>query len=275
MARDRSASVPLRELADCAMFAVRLAWQADRRSLLQVLVAQLATALGLMAVLLLIRHAVGGAVTQGGPTTQAPQGEWLIAVIAGLVLLGTGAGILRAVAGARQRVLAVKVDRFALDIVLDAAGRAELPEFEDPAFHDRLQRAVFASRAQPAMVVTALAAGFQAVLTVVAVTAVFAVLVWWLLPFALLAVLPTLKAARDERGPATTCTTRCPRTAGPGSTSNGCSPAATRRRRSAPWGSPERCAGAGRAATVRRSPRSRPCTRSTSDARSWHAWQAT
>ncbi|WP_329378277.1 ABC transporter ATP-binding protein/permease [Streptomyces sp. NBC_01351] len=192
--------MPLRELADCAMFAVRLAWQADRRSLLQVLVAQLATALGLMAVLLLIRHAVGGAVTQGGPTTQAPQGEWLIAVIAGLVLLGTGAGILRAVAGARQRVLAVKVDRFALDIVLDAAGRAELPEFEDPAFHDRLQRAVFASRAQPAMVVTALAAGFQAVLTVVAVTAVFAVLVWWLLPFALLAVLPTLKAARDERG---------------------------------------------------------------------------
>lgn len=119
-------------------------------------------------------------------------------MIAGLVLLGTEAGVLRAVAGARQRVLAVKVDRFALDIVLGAAGRAELPEFEDPAFHDRLQRAVFASRAHPAMVVTALAAGFQAILTVVAVTAVFAVLVRWLLPFALLAVLPTLKAARDE-----------------------------------------------------------------------------
>ncbi|MFG2994630.1 ABC transporter ATP-binding protein [Streptomyces sp. NPDC048257] len=200
MARDEKASVPLRELADCAMFAVRLAWQADRSSLLRVLLAQLVTALGLMAVLLLIRHAVGGAVTQGGTTAQAPQSEWLIGVIAGLVLLGTAAGILRAVAGARQRVLAVKVDRFALDIVLGAAGRAELPEFEDPAFHDRLQRAVFASRAQPAMVVTALAAGFQAVLTVVAVTAVFAVLVWWLLPFALLAVLPTLKAARDERG---------------------------------------------------------------------------
>ncbi|MBW5481277.1 ABC transporter ATP-binding protein [Streptomyces bambusae] len=198
--RDRSAGARLREPVGCALFAVRLAWRADRRCLLQLLIAQLTASLGLVAVLLLIRYALGGAVAPGGRAAPAAPSQWLIAVIAGLVVLGSGAGILRAVAGARQRVLAVKVDRFALGLVLRAAGRVELPEFEDPAFHDRLQRAVFASRAQPAMVVTALAAGLQAVLTVAAVTAVLAVLVWWLLPFVLLAVLPTLKTARDERG---------------------------------------------------------------------------
>ncbi|WP_051717784.1 ABC transporter ATP-binding protein [Streptomyces megasporus] len=199
MTGDRSASVSMRELTGCALFAMRLAWRADRRSLLQVLLAQSVSAVGLVTVLLLVRYAIGGAVAPGGGGARATQNEWLIAVLAGLVALGTGAGVLRAVAGARQRVLAVKVDRFALDMVLRAAGRAELPEFEHPAYHDRLQRAVFASRAQPAMVVTALATGLQAVLTVAAVTTVFAVLAWWLLPFALLAVLPTLKAARDER----------------------------------------------------------------------------
>ena len=204
MAGDRRTSVPVRELVGSAFFAVRLAWRADRRSLLHVLLAQLASALGLVTVLLVVRYALGGAMVPGGGGggggTPGPESRWLIAVMAGLVALGTGAGILRAVAGGRQRVLAAKVDRYAVASVLRTAARAELPEFEDPDFHNRLQRAVFASRAQPAMVVTALAAGLQAVLTVVAVTAVFAALVWWLLPFALLAVLPTLKAARDERG---------------------------------------------------------------------------
>ena len=204
MAGDRRTSVSVRELVGSAFFAVRLAWRADRRSLLHVLLAQLASALGLVTVLLVVRYAIGGAMVPGGGggggATAGPESRWLIAVMAGLVALGTGAGILRAVAGGRQRVLAAKVDRYAVASVLRTAARAELPEFEDPDFHNRLQRAVFASRAQPAMVVTALAAGLQAVLTVVAVTAVFAALVWWLLPFALLAVLPTLKAARDERG---------------------------------------------------------------------------
>ena len=151
MAGDRRTSVPVRELVGSALFAVRLAWRADRRSLLHVLLAQLASALGLVTVLLVVRYAIGGAMVPGGGGggTPGPESQWLIAVMAGLVALGTGAGILRAVAGGRQRVLAAKVDRYAVASVLRAAARAELPEFEDPDFHNRLQRAVFASRAQP------------------------------------------------------------------------------------------------------------------------------
>ncbi|MER6561457.1 ABC transporter ATP-binding protein [Streptomyces sp. NPDC001027] len=199
---DRGAdhAVPLRELARNARFAVQLAWRADRRSLLQVLTAQCVSALGLVAVLLLLRQVVGGALTGAGAGPASPPGaQVLIPVIAGVAALGTASGVLRVAAAARQRILAVKVDRYAVASVLRAADRAELARFEDPAFHDRLQRAVFASRSQPAMVVTALAGALQAMLTVCAVSGVLLMTVWWLLPLALMSVIPTLRASREER----------------------------------------------------------------------------
>ncbi|MDX3798912.1 ABC transporter ATP-binding protein [Streptomyces sp. AK04-3B] len=193
-------AVPLRELVRNARFAVQLAWRADRRSLLHVLAAQCVSALGLIAVLLLLRQVVGGSLTGAGAgPASAPGAHVLIPVIAGIAALGTASGVLRVAAAARQRILAVKVDRYAVASVLRAADRAELARFEDPAFHDRLQRAVFASRAQPAMVVTALAGALQAVLTVCAVSGVLLMTVWWLLPLALISVVPTLRASREER----------------------------------------------------------------------------
>ncbi|TLQ43158.1 ABC transporter ATP-binding protein [Streptomyces marianii] len=198
--RRRGTTASLRSLTENARFAAQLAWRADRRSLLQVLMAQLVSALGLLVVLLLVRHAIGGALPAvGGGPASGPQQRWLIPLLAGMVALGTGAGVLRVIAAARQRILAVKVDQYAVAQVLRAANRAELAEFEDPVFHDRLQRAVFASRSQPTMVVTALIGALQAVLTVGAVGAVFALTVWWLFPLALLSTLPTLQASRKER----------------------------------------------------------------------------
>src|SRR5699024_6083447 len=83
--------------------------------------------------------------------------------------------------------------------VLRTANQEELPQFEHPDFHDRLKRAVFASRHELTAVVMLMTAAAQSLLMVVAVLGVFATLAWWLLPFALLSALPTLKAARDER----------------------------------------------------------------------------
>ncbi|TDD73502.1 ABC transporter ATP-binding protein [Actinomadura rubrisoli] len=183
-----------------AVFVLRLAWRADRGSLLVVLGVQLATAVGVAGVLLLVRGLAGDAVTLGRGQAGAGGGTGrIIPVIAAMVALRSVGGILRAAATARQRVLAVRLDRHVTDLVLGAATRAELPHFEDAAFHDRLQRAVFASRGQPVVVITTLVAVAQAVLTGAAVSVAFLAMAWWLLPFAAVSALPTLRAAHAER----------------------------------------------------------------------------
>jgi ATP-binding cassette subfamily B protein len=180
-----------------ARYAVKLVWRADRRGLLLVVGSQFGSALVLAGIVLLVRHVLDDAIALR--TGSGEVGVQLIPVLAGAVALGTIGGVVRNLGNARQRVLALMVDRHIVGVVLHAATRTELPEFETPLFQDRLQRAVFASRTQPAQVITAMVAAIQAFVTVAAVFAVLAVLAWWLVPFALIAALPVARAARDER----------------------------------------------------------------------------
>ncbi|MFJ9033153.1 ABC transporter ATP-binding protein [Streptomyces sp. NPDC102274] len=183
-------------MRSCA-YIVRIAWQADRLRLTGVFLVQLFTATGLAVLILVLRGTLGQAFSLNGEGSRA--NDRLIPALSALVLLASVGSILRIVSSGWQRLLTVKIDRHIMARVLAGSARAELARFEDPAFHDRLQRAVFASRSQPVMVVTALIGAVQAVLSMVAVGAAFAVMTWWLLPFTALSVLPVLKAARDER----------------------------------------------------------------------------
>jgi ATP-binding cassette subfamily B protein len=178
-------------------YMVRTAWQADRRRLTGILAVQLLTAAGLAALVLALRSTLGAATPSGD--ARRPSEDGLVLALCGLVALASVGGVLRTVASGWQRVLTVKVDRHIMSAVLKSAAGSDLARFEEPAFHDRLKQAVFASRSQPVMVVTALIGALQALLSMAAVGAAFALMTWWLLPFTLLAVLPVLKAARDER----------------------------------------------------------------------------
>jgi ATP-binding cassette subfamily B protein len=196
--RSKETKVRPLELWRSAAFAVRLGWRADRGSLLTLIVINVVGALGLGISLLVLRTVLGGAVS-GGLGTQAPGGSSVLAGLGVLAAIRTVGGIFGAITAARQRILGVRVDRHAIALVLRAAVGTELPRFEDSDFHDRLHRAVFASRAQPAIVIATLVAVLQALLTTAAVSAAFVVMAWWLLPFAAVAVLPTMRAARAER----------------------------------------------------------------------------
>ncbi|MBW5420045.1 ATP-binding cassette domain-containing protein [Streptomyces sp. BG9H] len=185
-----------REQGACLAFAVRLVWRADRRRLIEVIAAQLASAVGVLALILLVRS-VFGTVTSTGPGAGGGRGT-LVAVVL-VVAIGSLSGVLRLFSSSRNRILAAKADRHVISTVLASASRAELARFEDPVFHDTVQRAVFASRSQPTMVVAMLIAASQALLTTIAVGTAFLVMAWWLLPVALLSTLPVLRAARAER----------------------------------------------------------------------------
>ncbi|GAA2986446.1 ABC transporter ATP-binding protein [Actinokineospora diospyrosa] len=180
-----------------AAFAVRLAWRAHRRGLIEVVAMQLITAIGLSVALLLLRAVVGDALTI--VTGSAPAAGRLVPALLVVALIGSTGAVLTIISAARQRLLGAKLDRYLTSLVLAAADRAELERFEYPDFHDRLHRAVHASRSQPVIVITMLIAMLQAALTAVAIAVAFAAMAWWLLPFAVISVLPALKAARDER----------------------------------------------------------------------------
>ncbi|MEU0936321.1 ABC transporter ATP-binding protein [Embleya sp. NPDC005971] len=183
-------------LFSSAAFAVRLAWLADRRALIHVVLVQVLLA-GAMAGGLVVVQAVLGSVLAHGPAA-AGRSPVLVPAVVVLLVAGAAVGALRLSGAARMAVLTVKVDRLVAGMVLEAAAAAELPRFEEPDFHDRLQRAVFASRRQPAMAVVLLVTAFQAALTVVAVGGAFVVMAWWLLPLVLLGALPAIRAAGNE-----------------------------------------------------------------------------
>ncbi|MEN3610509.1 ABC transporter ATP-binding protein [Plantactinospora sp. ZYX-F-223] len=189
----------VRDMCAAAVQAVRMSWAADRRGVLTVVGLQLTTAVGLAGALLLLRGMVNDvmALVGGG---RAGVDQWrLVSGIMVLVALGAAGGILQTLSGMRQQLLTDRVDRHVISLVLRTAAHTELWEFEDPDFHDRLQRAVHASRHKPAMLVMMLVAILQTVLTVLAIAAVFITIAWWLLPLATLSAWPLFKAAKDRR----------------------------------------------------------------------------
>ncbi|MGC0318305.1 ABC transporter ATP-binding protein [Kitasatospora acidiphila] len=184
-------------LVSSAAFAVRLAWLADRRALVQVVLVQVLLAGAMAGGLVLVQGALGSVLAHG--PAAAGRSPALVPAVVVLLVAGGAFGALRLSGAARMAVLTVKVDRLVAGMVLEAAVAAELRRFEEPEFHDRLQRAVFASRRQPAMAVVLLVTAFQAVLTVLAVGGAFVVMAWWLLPLVLVSAVPAVRAAGRER----------------------------------------------------------------------------
>lgn len=193
-----AARIRTTDLFRIAIFAVHLAWQADRRLLTIVLIVQTVMACGLGAAVLITRNVLGQTSIQGATFETVNATTLLPALISMMLLASTGA-ILRIVARACQQVLAVKVDRHIVASVLNSAAKAELPQCETPSFHDRIQRAVFSSRVQPMMMVTTSITVLQAFLSVIAIAVSFAAMAWWLLPLVLVTVFPVLQVAKDQR----------------------------------------------------------------------------
>jgi ATP-binding cassette subfamily B protein len=110
-----------------------------------------------------------------------------------LIVLATVFGLSALLAVLRlelQRLLSELVSRFSLQRVVDTASAVELIEFEDPDFHDRLQRATVNASIRPYQMTTGLLTLGSAGLSSLAVAITLATIEPWLLGLALLAVLP-------------------------------------------------------------------------------------
>ncbi|WP_340683627.1 ABC transporter ATP-binding protein [Amycolatopsis coloradensis] len=184
-----------RSLAGTAVFALRLIWAADRRRFTAILVHQLFSAATLSLVMLFTKELLGGL---GGDGRADLWSNLMPLLMAAMVLMSIN-GAFRGLAQSWQRVLAVKTDRHILSLVLRSTMKTDLLTFEDPAFYDRLQRAVFASRVQPITLVSSAVAIIQTSFSLIAVGATFVAMTWILLPLCLLAPIPLIRAAKQER----------------------------------------------------------------------------
>lgn len=173
-------------------FAVSLAWAADRRRVVVAVGLQAAQALGLGVALLILRQALGDVLSTGRDNVRPSTVAGSIAILLGMGLMGAVFGV---VARAQEEVLAVKMQRDAMDRVVRVSTAVDLVAFERPEYHDRVERAVWAAESHAPMMLTLVASWLQSVLSVVAVSVALVLTAWWLLPLLLMAMLPSLRVS--------------------------------------------------------------------------------
>jgi hypothetical protein len=127
--------VPLQDALSAALGSLQLAWEADRTALLGLMALQAVTAAADVAQLALSGHAVGAVAAGERPRDQARR----LLVMGGLSLV-TVAG--QNLGSTLETPLAQAVFRRSEGRILDAVAGLELADVEDPAFQDRLQRAL-------------------------------------------------------------------------------------------------------------------------------------
>ncbi|HEV7845499.1 MAG TPA: ABC transporter ATP-binding protein [Thermoleophilaceae bacterium] len=171
---------------------VRLAWRAGRREMAVMVAMQIASTVLVVAAVLIARDLVSSllaAVPANGAV-----GE-LLPDVAALAGVTAALGAASAIQVNRQRVLAELCLRRGEDRVLAVTAAVPLAAFDDPDFHDEVERSLQAVRQLPVVVIAlsgllrALAAAVGAAIGLVAINLLLA-------PVVLLVVVPAWLAAR-------------------------------------------------------------------------------
>jgi ATP-binding cassette, subfamily B, bacterial len=177
----------LRRAFGTSLLAVRLVRSAARREL-RITLALTVAGSGLTAAELLVgRHLVNLLVGDAGEaTTPVDLVPWL--TLLGVLLIGTA--LVNTAVTELRMLLNELVHRQAIDEVLEAATTAELETFEDPEFHDQLQRARENAETYAWEVVWGLVTLMSTALSALAVLGVLLAIAPVLVPIAALAYVP-------------------------------------------------------------------------------------
>ncbi|MDQ3896844.1 MAG: hypothetical protein M3326_06270, partial [Actinomycetota bacterium] len=186
--------VRLKEAVGTALGSIRLAWDADRTALFGLLAVQALTAAADVAQLALSGDAVGAVAAGERPRAQARR-----LLLMGGLSLATVAG--QHLGTALETPLAQAVFRRSEGRILDAVSGLELADVEDPAFQDRLQRALSGTYREQMLVRDALAFS-PAIIGLVGSVATMGATDRVLVPLGLAGVLPRFFLERRMKDPA-------------------------------------------------------------------------
>jgi ATP-binding cassette subfamily B protein len=158
----------VRHLPRLLVGALRLVWSAARRQLMLSLALQTVGSASLAAQVLIAKQLLAKLLADN-TTKDFASTVPSIVLLAAVLAVASVTTILRT---ELQRLLAEMVGRSATQQVVDASCRADLARFEDPSFHDRLQRAIVNANIRPLQMTTGLMSVGSSALGVVAVGAV-------------------------------------------------------------------------------------------------------
>jgi ATP-binding cassette, subfamily B, bacterial len=178
-----------KELPGLLKSSFALVWQAGRRQFLITSSIQLATAVSMGVQLLLAREVLQSILRAHDFRHVLP---WLGAIVGLTIALDFA----RAIENEQSRLLGELVGRRALDRVLDVTTAADLLEFEDPEFHDRVQRARMQGQFRSLQTVNGLLGLVGALVAAVGIVAALASLQPLLLPLVLIGYAPLAYVTR-------------------------------------------------------------------------------
>lgn len=197
MSDEEPASVGLRHLPRLCRHALSVAWTAGRGDLILSIGLQVVGGFGLLGLLLIGRSALEAllaAVTdQGSLSAALPWALAMSAVAAAQSLAG-------ALQRERQQILGELVSRYVQGRVMDVTAAADLAMFDEPEFHNRVQR-IQKSGGQALQMVYGLSGLIRSVVGVAAGLVAILAVAPLLLPLLALVVLPAWFAA-SRRGAA-------------------------------------------------------------------------
>jgi ATP-binding cassette subfamily B protein len=168
-----------------------MVWHAGRRHFVISTLLQVVAGAALALQLLIGREMLGALVggSDGTPDVVSVLPEFAALVGVTLVL-----GLMNAIAAYHQRMLVERVGAHTFDRILDIATDVEFQSFEDPVFHDQLQRARTSGLQRPIQMVTGVTTLMTALLTSLGITVALATIEPLLLPLVLLSGVPVLLA---------------------------------------------------------------------------------
>ncbi|MFB7175930.1 ABC transporter ATP-binding protein [Streptomyces sp. NPDC056254] len=178
------------------VFGLRLAWRASPRRVLTIVVLQVASALLLGCGLLVARTGLGRLIDTSG---HAIDTRAVVIVFAFLLAVGFSSGVIALTIGAEETMLRYAVERDATQRLAAAAAASSLAEFEDPTFHDRVERSTTAARAHAPMLLTMLVIALRVVMTLLAVTTALFIMAWWLAFLLAVAMVPAAGVALSRQ----------------------------------------------------------------------------
>jgi ABC-type multidrug transport system fused ATPase/permease subunit len=184
------------EMWQLLVFGVRLAWRADRRRVLAIVVLQVAQSIGLGG-MLLGGHGVAAGLIGSGPGARGSGADFSAAGISALIVMALAFvnSVLNLVGILQQSVLRVGIERDAVAAVTATTTRAELVEFENPDFHDRVKIALIAAQLHAPNLPFTVMTLTRTALTLATLGTALVVMAWWLLPLMLAAALPSVRVA--------------------------------------------------------------------------------
>src|SRR4051794_26349178 len=172
--------------------AVRLVHQAAPRLLITSFLLQVVSTILLAAQLFLVKHLIGELA--GLRSDETIDAASLAPVFAALLAANVGAGALTAVLASQQRLMADLVGHHTVQHIIGVSTRVGLAHFEDPDFHDRLERARTAAMFRPIELVNNLTTLITGLVSSIGLSIALLTLEPILLPVVLLAGVPVLIA---------------------------------------------------------------------------------